>query len=1845
MTSPNVGKVTLGVDIESDDLWSKVTRDVREQVMPALEGLNKKLGGVSAEIEKINKKTTAGLAKEIGAVKKQSDSTAAAIRQVGNEKRRLDKLDERIRKAELKRDADYNKARRKNATDADRNRLTSSRNALALLRNDRKALTAVILESEAKVRAKREEDHQRYLNLIENARAAQIAAQRAVGVELQRQIREHFRQAEADSKVFIDGAWRENKERNAAHAALLKSWLDAEAKYTRDLEREEAARTKATEREEVKRTRASEREAKRRARQAERDALRAARDVARRATSFENIANFGKNLGGVGKVAMIGGVIEAAKAIADLAAVAASASQVIYALPAAFAGAAAAMGVFKLATEGVSDALEALWSIDADPEKYFEALDKLAPSAQKAMEAIRGILPELKALGKGAQDTMFAGSDGWINKLWENFKPTIDKLTQGLSGSMNRMLGSLVDALTSGDTPNQIGRFVDNLVAAFQMLEPIIPSVVKSIGILLDKGSTSFPILADAIAGALTSFTDFLDKASRDGSLERWIENGIETFKTLSGIVVYLVQKFMELAPVGEKILPDVERVMKLIVDVASELIEYLATSSGHMEGWVAVLEIVNTALKGLNSPVGELVSGLLKVLNPLFLIAETVEAIKGLWDSITGNTPDMATAARAQMDKAVRQAKLDVLLGKRDAPTPDTTIGQVFPTPASIGDIPLPPGIAPPPGAAPAIPSGLSPDMAALFPSPVPNVLGGRTPEQAQADLDAGRVVPPDRNAVIAAHDAEEESKKKPTDSDIKKQIQEAFPIDQFMVDPYAPIGGVQNLPGMPGRTPLKVTVDNLPKGGLPGTTGLPGLPSALPSGGTGSPADIAKLIFSMATQRGYTAHDAQAIVAYAIGESSLDPKSDGGTQPAPGSSGNAYQDGVIGLFQQKPAFAAAGGIDPAMRADPVSNITAYLNNLAKNSGMPIEQALPATSQGGPLATGADWNSLMQQAANYLGATGGAVPGGMPTAASSTGGLMPATANLEQVVRQVFPMITDIGGVRQDPHPDHPSGRAIDIMIPGGTTRGGANPQGKMLGDQIWQWLMSTGIVDSNGSLWQTDTGGDHFNHIHARIKEGMENAMLQGVAASFSDNMYAQNGPMMVDPTTGQQGYFQVDQQAVLEADNALQRQAFDLAQAQRDLAVTAAELRAGLADQTDLIEAQNKVREEETGLTKAQMDLAEKQRGTFKSAQPMDYSKLPYGDPRKIMAGVLGGLGVTNEDLGLILGGVGPALGGVGQVMGGVAGDIVGAASSVPIGQIATPTSPSTDLNQLIQERNPLALAQASGFNVPDYAEAGGGASAQNVMANGGPPGDPTGRIYSDTAALIDRTFTSLDASEKARHDQVMAVLNEVKERLGGDVLKPILEEGVAGGMEGMGDGVTADIGAAMGTAAGPPIAAAVQSAMPSSSGGGASTVVTTGVDAVVHGAGGGAAPGPSMFHSLGFDTGFHSLPSGFGPLGGLYDEGGLWPSGTFGTNLSGSPERVLSPSETKLFDAGLLGGWNLQPMQQHFATVSGVDVTDSVGGDFFGMSQVPILGALVNLLVMVLLRVIGVQIEARDTLNEISTQFRDFRGDFQAFDAQGRLLNDTSGLVDRTGSSEQAAADERVRILKLVLEGLIKFIIEKIIVPIGKAVANAAISIGSQMASSAISGGMGAAFPGGSVVGGAIGGVVSSAIQAGGSAAVDIIADVGAQLGEAALGVLIDGIGEILQGVFPDITNFFFGGNFIAAIADPITNVLTGLLGGVTTLLGGLVGGLADLWPFDEGGVAHGMGFMPKATIQPERVLSPQQTKSFDTLVDALTSGRIGVGNTKRVEIHAPFHVQGGGEAGARRVRNELLELMS
>jgi hypothetical protein len=119
------------------------------------------------------------------------------------------------------------------------------------------------------------------------------------------------------------------------------------------------------------------------------------------------------------------------------------------------------------------------------------------------------------------------------------------------------------------------------------------------------------------------------------------------------------------------------------------------------------------------------------------------------------------------------------------------------------------------------------------------------------------------------------------------------------------------------------------------------------------------------------------------------------------------------------------------------------------------------------------------------LGAARADIPEALPVGVANEGGLQANTIVAARAVSARFPQIADIDGVRPDSKPWHPSGLAIDIMIPNPES-----PAGIALGDEILAYAMSNaarfGLQDV---IWRgtyytpagpQSSGYGHYDHVH---------------------------------------------------------------------------------------------------------------------------------------------------------------------------------------------------------------------------------------------------------------------------------------------------------------------------------------------------------------------------------------------------------------------------------------------------------------------------------------------------------------------------------------------------------------------------------------------------------------------------------------------------------------------------------------------------------------------------------------------------------------------------------------------
>jgi hypothetical protein len=159
---------------------------------------------------------------------------------------------------------------------------------------------------------------------------------------------------------------------------------------------------------------------------------------------------------------------------------------------------------------------------------------------------------------------------------------------------------------------------------------------------------------------------------------------------------------------------------------------------------------------------------------------------------------------------------------------------------------------------------------------------------------------------------------------------------------------------------------------------------------------------------------------------------------------------------------------------------LTPQQQAVVDNAGQPLPPSAPAPADPPIVAMPGPGDVVPSLAAAVID-----LPEALPVGVASEAGLQPNTIVAARAVSAKFPQIAEIDGVRPDSKPWHPSGLAIDIMIPNPST-----PEGIALGDEILAFAMSNaagfGIQDV---IWRgtyytpggpQGSGYGHYDHVH---------------------------------------------------------------------------------------------------------------------------------------------------------------------------------------------------------------------------------------------------------------------------------------------------------------------------------------------------------------------------------------------------------------------------------------------------------------------------------------------------------------------------------------------------------------------------------------------------------------------------------------------------------------------------------------------------------------------------------------------------------------------------------------------
>jgi len=249
-------------------------------------------------------------------------------------------------------------------------------------------------------------------------------------------------------------------------------------------------------------------------------------------------------LAGLGGAAGLMGVTQMAGAVRQL-------SGALGLLPAAISAAAFSMGTLKIAFHGVGDALKDMMA--DDPKKFLEDIKNMGPVAGKAMLQIAQFRNLFKLAGASIQDSFFSQVINDIQPLIQTWLPAVTKGMSQVAGMYGQMAHQFAGLLMQPQMMQAFQMFIDNISKGMQAMAPALQPLLKIFTQLTVIGSSFFAEIGGRISTMLNFFSDVIDKAAASGSLQRWIQSGIDAISHLINMVYSVGAAFNHIMDIADR--------------------------------------------------------------------------------------------------------------------------------------------------------------------------------------------------------------------------------------------------------------------------------------------------------------------------------------------------------------------------------------------------------------------------------------------------------------------------------------------------------------------------------------------------------------------------------------------------------------------------------------------------------------------------------------------------------------------------------------------------------------------------------------------------------------------------------------------------------------------------------------------------------------------------------------------------------------------------------------------------------------------------------------------------------------------------------------------------------------------------------------------------------------------------------------------------------------------------------------------------------------------------------------------------------------------------------------------
>lgn len=241
---------------------------------------------------------------------------------------------------------------------------------------------------------------------------------------------------------------------------------------------------------------------------------------------------------------------------------------------AAFTTMKAASATLKVGLIGVSDALGAVFSPDADPAAVEEALKNLSDNAKDFVRVLQDMRPALDSLRLEVQDKLFQDLADTMRDTGKVVLPELESAALSFAGTFNKMARGVANQAQTLSKTGVLGRALQGGSDAFAELERIPGQVLSAIVRLSAGGSSGLDRLARGFASVADSASQALTNAAETGALDSAINGAIDTIKQLGSIannVFGAIGNLMDIAgDAGLGLFDSLERVTQLLEDATA---------------------------------------------------------------------------------------------------------------------------------------------------------------------------------------------------------------------------------------------------------------------------------------------------------------------------------------------------------------------------------------------------------------------------------------------------------------------------------------------------------------------------------------------------------------------------------------------------------------------------------------------------------------------------------------------------------------------------------------------------------------------------------------------------------------------------------------------------------------------------------------------------------------------------------------------------------------------------------------------------------------------------------------------------------------------------------------------------------------------------------------------------------------------------------------------------------------------------------------------------------------------------------------------------------------------------